>query len=318
LKIPQKIKRTKTGTTMKFGNNKNRQHRKNIIGDTECQETEMRKGKWHKRKCWTIILGSAFLWPLTTFFIVFFNQHRDVTFTNLALGLLAINIVFCLCYYIGLRAIWNLYPKISLNNKETLKNVTLPYHWKDLLGDRFKFDRIDNKQIVINNDGIAVRVFFLLIFLVPFLALLYWGVITPSEITSESYVNALLFLEPLFFIIVIGLKAFLQPWRRIVFDRDSKTITIPGRFMFQKKETLPYEQVVITLFSNHHAKTFNGKGEEEIVIANPQRTLGRIPLGIAGGINAARQFARFIQLYMEEEEVQSIPEFEEYSHIIES
>lgn len=54
---------------MKFGNNKNRQHRKNIIGDTECQETEMRKGKWHKRKCWTIILGSAFLWPLTTFFI---------------------------------------------------------------------------------------------------------------------------------------------------------------------------------------------------------------------------------------------------------
>ena len=29
---------------MKFGNNKNRQHRKNIIGDTECQETEMRKG----------------------------------------------------------------------------------------------------------------------------------------------------------------------------------------------------------------------------------------------------------------------------------
>ena len=303
---------------MKFGNNKNRQHRKNIIGDTECQETEMRKGKWHKRKCWTIILGSAFLWPLTTFFIVFFNQHRDVTFTNLALGLLAINIVFCLCYYIGLRAIWNLYPKISLNNKETLKNVTLPYQWKDLLGDRFKFDRIDNKQIVINNDGIAVRVFFLLIFLVPFLALLYWGVITPSEITSESYVNALLFLEPLFFIIVIGLKAFLQPWRRIVFDRDSKTITIPGRFMFQKKETLPYEQVVITLFSNHHAKTFNGKGEEEIVIANPQRTLGRIPLGIAGGINAARQFARFIQLYMEEEEVQSIPEFEEYSHIIES
>lgn len=101
---------------MKFGNNKNRQHRKNIIGDTECQETEMRKGKWHKRKCWTIILGSAFLWPLTTFFIVFFNQHRDVTFTNLALGLLAINIVFCLCYYIGLRAIWNLYPKISLNH----------------------------------------------------------------------------------------------------------------------------------------------------------------------------------------------------------
>ena len=82
--------------------------------------------------------------------------------------------------------------------------------------------------------------------------------------------------------------------------------------MFQKKETLPYEQVVITLFSNHHAKTFNAKGEEEVVIANPQRPLGRIPLGIAGGISSARQFARFIQLYMEEEDVQDIPEFEKY------
>lgn len=76
---------------MKSENNKNWQHRKNTIGDAECQESEIRKGKWHKRKCWTIILGSAFLWPLTTFFIVFFNQHRDVTFINLALGLLAIN-----------------------------------------------------------------------------------------------------------------------------------------------------------------------------------------------------------------------------------
>ena len=87
MKIPQKIKRTKTGTTMKFGNNKNRQHRKNIIGDTECQETEMRKGKWHKRKCWTIILGSAFLWPLTTFFIVFFNQQRNIEKCNLTISL---------------------------------------------------------------------------------------------------------------------------------------------------------------------------------------------------------------------------------------
>ena len=36
---------------MKSENNKNWQHRKNIIGDTGCQEAEMRKEKWHKRKC---------------------------------------------------------------------------------------------------------------------------------------------------------------------------------------------------------------------------------------------------------------------------
>ena len=70
---------------------------------------------------------------------------------------------------------------------------------------------------------------------------------------------------------------------------------------------------IISLLS-HSVGTIMRKGEEEIAIANPLRTLGRIPLGIAGGINAARQFARFIQLYMEEEEVRNIPEFEKYKN----
>ena len=266
----------------------------------------VRKLKWQG-----VLFASAFSWSLTILIIAFVNQHREVTFINLTLGLLAINIVFCFCVYMILKAVWNLYPKVSLKKNRTFGLVILPDYWKNLTGDPFIFNKIDNKQIIIDNDGVFGRIFILLISLLMLL-ILYWGGITPYKVSNEGYINALLFFEGDIVAIVIGLKAFLQPWQRIVFDRDSKTITIPGRFMFQKKETLPYEQVVITLSGNSYAKTFSGKGEEEIVIANPKRTSGRILLGITGCINAARQFARFIQLYMEEEELQNIPNFEKY------
>lgn len=51
---------------MKSENNKNWQHRKNIIGDAECQEAEMRKEKWHKRKWQSVLFASAFSWPFTS------------------------------------------------------------------------------------------------------------------------------------------------------------------------------------------------------------------------------------------------------------
>ena len=69
-------KSTKTDTIMKSENNKNWQHRKNIIGDTGCQEAEMRKEKWHKRKWQSVLFASAFSWSLITFLIAFFNYHQ--------------------------------------------------------------------------------------------------------------------------------------------------------------------------------------------------------------------------------------------------
>lgn len=62
---------------------------------------------------------------------------------------------------------------------------------------------------------------------------------------------------------VIG--TWLTPWRRVVFDRTTKTITVPARFRTQRKETILYEQAVVTMSFNPKAKTFCGKGEEEIM-----------------------------------------------------
>lgn len=57
-------KSTKTDTIMKSENNKNWQHRKNIIGDTGCQETEMRKEKWYARKYWIMTFGMCIIFFL--------------------------------------------------------------------------------------------------------------------------------------------------------------------------------------------------------------------------------------------------------------
>lgn len=250
------------------------------------------------------------MWPIIILLIVLLNIHNDkVTFTNMMLGLIAINGGFFLCVYIGLKAVWNMYPKISLKNDGKLNSIALPDYWESTTDEKYEFNRIDDKQIVIVNDYVSARIFLFLFCLIMFLCLVYYAGFTPSKLSTEKFVTALLSLEGDVAMLWMAISQILKPWRQIVFDRVSKTITIPAKFLFQKKETIPYDEAVITLFGNYHAKTFSGKGEEEIVIANPRRSLGGIPLGIAGGIYAAKRFARFIQVYMEEEE---LPELEKY------
>ena len=289
----------------------NKQWRREIIADVNRREAEKKKEKWRIRKCWAVIYGMGFLWPMIILLIVLLNIHNDkVTFTNIMLGLITINGGFFLCVYIGLKAVWNMYPKIPLKNDGKLKSIALPDHWKSSTGEKYEFNRIDDKQIVIDNDYVLARICLFLLLFIIFLVLVYFADATPSKLSTKGFITALLFLEADVAMLWMAINQILKPWRRIVFDRVSKTITIPARFIFQKKETIPYDQAVITLFGNYHAKTLSGKGEEEIVIANPRRSLGGIPLGIAGGIDAAKRFARFIQVYMEEEELPDMPEFE--------
>ena len=290
-----------------------KQWRREIIADVERREAEKKKEKWRIRRCWLVIYGSTFSFSLLVLSIVLLNLYNDkVTFTNIILGLITINGGYCLAGYIIIKTVWSLHPIIPLKNDGKLKSIALPDCWKSSTGEKYKFNRIDDKQIVIDNDYVLARIFLFLFLFIIFLGLVYFADATPSKLSTEGFVNALLFLEIDVVMLWAAISQILKPWRRIVFDRVSKTITIPARFIFQKKETIPYDQAVVTLFGNYHAKTLSGKGEEEIVIANPRRSLGGIPLGIAGGIDAAKRFARFIQVYMEEEELPDMPEFEKY------
>lgn len=291
----------------------NKQQRREIIEAVRRRESERRREKWRVRRCWIAIFAGGSIMPLVPVLIgILYRDNDTVTFTNISLGIIAITSGACLAGTIGLYAIWKLFPNISLKNNGSLKGIPLPECLIPPTGEQHPFKRIDDKQIVIVSDSINERFIGSLIFFIAFIYLVGYGKITPQNVVSEGYFGALILLQLDVAMLLGMIGVCLKPWRRVVFDRTTKTITIPARFRTQRKETIPYEQAVITMSFNSEAKTFSGKGEEEIMIANPARFLGGITLNIYGGMDAALRFARFIQVYMEEEELPDMPEFEKY------
>lgn len=291
----------------------NKQQRREIIEAVKRREAERRREKWHVRRCWIAIFAGGSIISLIPILIGILHLHNDtVTFTNISLGIIAITSGACLSGTIVLYAIWKLFPNISLKNDGTLKGIPLPDYLIPPAGKQHSFKQIDDKQIIIVNDSIYERVGVFLIFFITFIALVAYVGATPQNVVSEGYFGALILLQLDVAMLLGMIGVCLKPWRRVVFDRTTKTITIPARFRTQRKETIPYEQAVVTMSFNSEAKTFSGKGEEEIMIANPSRFLGGITLNMYGGMDAALRFARFIQVYMEEEELPDMPEFKKY------
>ena len=79
--------------------------------------------------------------------------------------------------------------------------------------------------------------------------------------------------------------------------------------LLYKKETIPYSQTELTIRYYRHSSRLAA----DIIIsnANSSSLLSGVSL-MPGDLDKARRFARFIQLYMEEEELPDIPEFEKY------
>ena len=290
----------------------NKQSRREIIADVKRREAEWRKKKRKER--WRICKSHIMLWGtfISFFSLLIFVMLSDIrnTFTNVMLGLIAINGGIYLFMYILSKEAWNLTIRIPLKNGESTGNTQWLPDFSETLVEPEYLSRCDDKQIVIDNDGISVRVLFFLIWLVIFLAMVYLG-LTPSKLATEDYGSTLLLLELYLLILALGISAILQPWRRIVFDRVSRTVTIPGRLLLHKKETIPYSQAELTI------RYYMGRGSlgcvSSIIISNSNSPsmLSGVSL-MDGDMDKARRFARFIQLYMEEEELPDIPEFEKY------
>ena len=290
----------------------NKQSRREIIADVKRREAEWRKKKRKER--WRICKSHIMLWGtfISFFSLLIFVMLSDIrnTFTNVMLGLIAINGGIYLFMYILSKEARNLTIRIPLKNGESTGNTQWLLDSSETLVEPEYLSRCDDKQIVIDNDGISVRVLFFLIWLVIFLAMVYLG-LTPSKLATEDYGSTLLLLELYLLILTPGISAILQPWRRIVFDRVSRTVTIPGRLLLHKKETIPYSQAELTI------RYYMGRGSlgcvSSIIISNSNSPslLSGVSL-MDGDMDKARRFARFIQLYMEEEELPDIPEFEKY------
>ena len=286
----------------------NKQSRREIIADVKRRETEWRKERRKER--WRICKSHIILWGIfISFFpLLVFVTGSDIrnTFTNIILGLITINGWICLCMYLLFKEARNLTVWIPLKNGESTGNAQWLPDSSGIPVEPEYLSRCDDKQIVIDNDGISMRMVIFLIWLFVFLVSVCAGLI-PSNLTTEDYGSILLLLELYLIILVAGISAILQPWRQIVFDRVSKSVTIPGRLLFHKKETIPYSQAELTIRYYMRASWL----APDIIIsnANSSSLLSGISL-MPGDLDKARCFARFIQLYMEKEELPDIPEFE--------
>lgn len=290
----------------------NKQSRREIIADVKRREAEWRKERRKER--WRICKSHIILWGIfISFFpLLVFVTGSDIrnTFTNIILGLITINGWICLCMYLLFKEARNLTVWIPLKNGESTGNAQWLPDSSGIPVEPEYLSRCDDKQIVIDNDGISMRMVIFLIWLFVFLVSVCAGLI-PSNLTTEDYGSILLLLELYLIILTAGISAILQPWRRIVFDRVSKTVTIPGRLLLHKKETIPYSQAELTI------RYYMGRGSlgcvSSIIISNSNSPsmLSGVSL-MDGDMDKARRFARFIQLYMEEEELPDIPEFEKY------
>ena len=288
----------------------NKQSRREIIADVKRREAEWRKERRKER--WRICKSHIILWGtfISFFPLLVFVTGSDIrnTFTNIILGLITINGWICLCMYLLFKEARNLTVWIPLKNGESTGNAQWLPDSSGIPVEPEYLSRCDDKQIVIDNDGISMRMVIFLIWLFVFLVSVCAGLI-PSNLTTEDYGSILLLLELYLIILTAGISAILQPWRRIVFDRVSKTVTIPGRLLLHKKETIPYSQSELTIRYYRHSSRLAA----DIIIsnANSSSLLSGVSL-MPGDLDKARRFARFIQLYMEEEELQDIPEFEKY------
>lgn len=290
----------------------NKQSRREIIADVKRREVEWRKERRKER--WRICKSHIMLWGtfISFFLLLIFVMLSDIrnTFSNIILGLIAINGGIYLFMYILFKAARNLIIRIPLKNGESTGNTQWLLDSSETLVEPEYLSRCDDKQIVIDNDGISVRVLFFLIWLVIFLAMVYLG-LTPSKLATEDYGSTLLLLELYLLILALGISAILQPWQRIVFDRVSRTVTIPGRLLLHKKETIPYSQAELTIRYYMGRGSLGGVTSIIISNSNSPSLLSGVSL-MPGDIDEARRFARFIQLYMEKEELPDIPEFEKY------
>ena len=286
----------------------NKQSRREIIADVKRREAEWRKERRKER--WRICKSHIILWGIfISFFpLLVFVTGADIrnTFTNIILGLITINGWICLCMYLLFKEARNLTVWIPLKNGESTGNAQWSPDSSRIPVEPEYLSRCDDKQIVIDNDGISVRMVSFLPWLFIFLVSDCAG-LTPSNLTTEDYGSILLLFELYLIILVAGISAILQPWRQIVFDRVSKSVTIPGRLLFHKKETIPYSQAELTIRYYRRGSWI----APDIIIsnANSSSLLSGVSL-MPGDLDKARCFARFIQLYMEAEELPDISEFE--------
>lgn len=278
-------------------NSDKKRHHEETIHDRQYRSM-VKRYKWKNH---AIIAGALLGFCVLLLFTIV--SDIPLTAANVAVGLAVLNGPCWLLLRLLCRPAYNLSIQIPMKNdghwlwrggeliyrELTHDDATCPIPPEYLV-------RVDDRQIIIDNDSTSGRILVFLLFSFMFGLFIYWSFLSDSTVPPEDYGSALLFAE-MGVILAWGMAyTLLNPRQRIVFDRTAKTVTIPGSLLMNKTETIPYDQAELSYYHDMRSKI------DEVKIYNPSG----LPHGISvmpGRTDEALRLARFIHRYMEEEVV---------------
>ena len=195
-----------------------------------------------------------------------------------------------------------------------IKNEELKYYGifdfreKWILQELDVFKHFDENKIIIDATipgrlGFPILVLTLGIILAMCNVYPFSSLIDKTNVFTENMVLLILYLVGIS--IIINYRLY-SPKSIVVFDRESKIIIIPAKWVFSKGEAIPYDEAIILFGAKVEMSEF--RGDERVVIANPNRLLHSISMRFYGRTNGYC-FARFISEYMTRDDVSQMPEF---------
>lgn len=262
---------------------------------------------------WFIATGVLFtvlvvgFWASTVFVLEDIFEDENSLVWSLIPALLCVAMVIGCALY-GNAKYWVAYTRIYIDCDSTRSYPRFNPNAEGVVEGKTKmFKEINERQMVIDaNSWNKERGGGLLLACLATAFLLILGVYPYGNGASGD------FLLLVFYIVLfsIGLLAlWFSPRQTFIFDRESKTITIPRRSVFHQSETIPFEKAVIALKVNRNGPLLTW-GNELAVLANMDRLDYGVELGFHGRENAYA-FARFINEYMTQPELPNLSDFKE-------
>ena len=225
----------------------------------------------------------AFLYSITVVGVVFFfalTMEGHLTVFNYFISVFVSTIVIVFPY---LHAKYNQAvvrsPLVPMSGNEELKYYgTFDFREEWVIKEIDVFKRFDESKIVIDATepgriAIPIAILFIVTFLVFCGVYPFGDDVDPIIPFAENMVLLLGYSICLCSIIYYLLYS---PKSLVVFDRKSKTITIPAKWVFSKGETIPYNEAVILFGEKVEMSEY--RGDERITIANPNRLLHNIAM----------------------------------------
>ncbi|MGL5920160.1 MAG: hypothetical protein ACRCZQ_06640, partial [Bacteroidales bacterium] len=262
----------------------------------EKKRAEIRKERRIFKRCVVYAFLTTCLSTGIMYFFAF-TMEDEPTVLNYIISVFISTLIIVSTYMHGAYlCMIKMIARVPLINNEELKYYGVFDFRNEWIQNEFDvFKQFDDKKIVIDATvpgrfGYPIMIVFMDSILFFLGVYPFSDLIDPNIAFGENM--GLLVFYAIHIIVIIHFRLY-TPKCIVVFDRESKTITIPGKWVFSKEETLPYSQAIIMYGSQAHVEMSEFRGDERVVIANPNKAISGISMRFYGRTNGYC-FARFI------------------------